>query len=120
MGDEVEECAEGQGVKFRPSLPAFAGGWRASSISLEDWSAQTAVVELRKGSRRLPLIARVEVDLSRGVLVGKLPPGIDRDLAQHKLVSAVTSRAQRMRDGIRDPRGRRAGEASSPALQAEA
>ncbi len=84
------------GVSFRPSLPVFAGGWRASRVRLPGWEAPLAAIELRKGPRRAPLIAVVEVDLTRMVLLGKLPIGIDRELAERRLVSAVASRVRGM------------------------
>ncbi len=96
MGGAVAAVAP-RGVSFRPSLPVFAGGWRAALVRLEDWSSMTAEVELRKGQRRAPLIAVLQVDLAKRELVGKLPLGIDHDLAEQKIVSAVASRATRMR-----------------------
>jgi hypothetical protein len=120
MGENM--AGQPAGVMFRPSLPPFAGGWRASRVLLADWGASTAQVELRKGQRRAPLIAVVEVDLVTLELRGKLPLGIDRDIAQKALVGAVTSRARHMNrppGAPRPPRRtRRAGEAVRGGLQA--
>ena len=83
-------------MTFRPSLPAFPGGWRAVRVLLTGWDAELADIELRKGARRAPIVTTVQVDLRSSRLVGQLPIGIDRDIAEKRLVSAVRSRTRTM------------------------
>ncbi len=111
----AERAAEG--VIFRPSLPLFAGGWRVSRVMLSDWGATTAQVELRTGERRAPLTAVVEVNLVTQTLSGKLPLGIDRDIAEPALVGAVAARTRNMMRPAGAPRlpRRRPGSLARPA-----